>query len=235
VKKWINEASIEHDVSDLARVDHVLPLRERVLLDTVNRFRAYSEFGRVLDDDQIFKLASTDLFVEKAQIVLTRRSNNLMWAGGVSVFVTFILLGLMTYGAHNQIKQDITDISSSTTPYPLIIRIFQTTAYSGFGIIAIRYLIALARSFFQEATNLRERRHALRFGRLYIYLTKGEADFEKLEEAFQWNKASSTSFLDVKADVMTETLLGKVIDGFFKAPAEVLKTAVEVAAKAKKD
>ena len=46
-----------------------------------------------LTEAQAFVLASTDLFVEKAQVLLTRRSDWLFVAGGAAIALTLVILG----------------------------------------------------------------------------------------------------------------------------------------------
>lgn len=74
---------------------------------------------------------------------------------------------------------------------------------------------------------LRQRRHALRFGRLYVYLNQGQVELDKLQEAFQWNKEVITSFLDMKPEVITETIIQKLIDAAAKSPTESIKAITE--------
>ena len=56
------------------------------------------------------------------------------------------------------------------------------------------------------------RRHALRFGRLYVYLIEGKVNFKDLEEAFKWNIDFTTAFKDIKADKMIQLPVAKLVD-----------------------
>jgi hypothetical protein len=71
-----------------------------------------------------------------------------------------------------------------------------TTAGAIFG-AAVYFAIALSRALLHEGTVLYSRRHALRFGRLYVYLTKGNVVFKDLEEAFKWNAEFTSAFKDI--------------------------------------
>ncbi|NJN80528.1 MAG: hypothetical protein HC797_08680, partial [Anaerolineales bacterium] len=81
-------------------------------------------------------------------------------------------------------------------------------------------------SFLHEASVLRERRHALRFGRLYAYLKKGDVQFSELQESFDWNKMAVTSFLDVNPSAIAETLLHKFIES--TAPAKAIEASAKL-------
>ncbi len=232
----------------------------------------------LLTDEQIFFLSSTDLFVEKAQAVLTRRGKFLIRAGIVTMVGAFFLLTLgfvfaiigqntrvqnyFGYLAETFIPNNTTAQTSQNTPttnpnsieeyletpvyYPqytkhpqykelrkyepqigwqlLIYSLFKTLGITAYIYVSVKLLISLSRSFFHEGLSLFERRHALRFGRMYLYLKKGEVSEKWLETFFQWNKETKTSFLDMKPEVVTETLLHKLF-GVFSDAGHAAKNA----------
>jgi len=218
------------DVKDLQAVIGILPLRNKALIDAIDRMARVEATlsSKILTPDQRFKLAVTDVFVEKAQLVLTRRSNQLFTAGIVSIFVAFIIL-VITYFLARGISTITTDEISTNA---LILRIFQSIALSAYIFVAIKYLISLARSFLHEASTLRDRRHALRFGRLYSYLKKGEVNLDDLQKSFQWNIVSNSSFLDINSSAITETLMHKFAEvgtAIANSPTEALKVLADKA------
>lgn len=218
------------DWNDLGAVTELLPLRDKALLVASKGLRdVYPE----LRPDQVFALASTDLFVEKAQRVLTRRYRTLFTMGVVVTIMTLSVLALALYHASGQLDKVI-DSTIELSNQILILRIFQATAFTAFLLVAVKLLISLGRSFFHEALCLVERRHALRFGRLYVYLKRGDIEDEGLEEAFQWNKESKTSFLDMKPEVVAETLLHKIVEAFGKLPPETIKALSDKRSKRRK-
>lgn len=171
--------------------------------------------------------------------MLTRRLRTLYIAGLFGTFFIFVILGLAIFFIHSQLGKplpvEITEyvdpknsatiiVTSPNSTQALIFRLFQSIALSAFILISLKWLFSLTRSFFHGALSLLERRHALRFGRLYVYLKKGnELDDQQLIEGFQWNKQTYTSFLDMKPDKMAETLFHKIIDAFSKLPPEVIE------------
>jgi len=241
----------EDDLRDLSEVVSMLPLRGFALEEAAERLVKLESKGIKLTEKQLFAIASTDLFVEKAQHVLSRRSKNLYLAGSATVVVTFILLlitaifisclilkgvPLDILGYEVNVRGEVFLVNST---HALILRIFQATALSALVLVGAKFLIGLGRSFFHEAESLRQRRHALRFGRLYVYLKRGDIELDKLQEAFQWNKDVYTSYLDMKPEVITETVIQKLIDAAAKSPAESIKavtdTLLAVVGKSKKD
>lgn len=213
------------DAENLEAVSGILPLRTKVLTKAAADLKAV---GTELTPSELFALASTDMFVEKAQLALTRRSDRLYRAGTISITATF---GILISAAIFLFIQISRPIDSKISNNELILRVFQATALSAYVLVAVKYLVALARSFFHESSSLRERRHALRFGRMYVYLQKGRVSLEELQGAFQWNKESTTSFLDMNPGEIAETLLHRIVEALRKTPTETVKVLAEAWAK----
>jgi hypothetical protein len=187
-------------------------------------------------------LASTDVFVEKAQVKITERAdNNLLW-GRITAFVSIALLVIAAYfifanhissgfdgfynvyaseGKVNVIDKETKDYLARlySNSYISTIIIAKTASIGAFILGAVYFLISLSRAFFHEATILYHRRHALRFGRLYVYLKDDDITLDELEKAFQWNAEFSTAFKDINADKATKTIWSKLLE----APVDTLK------------
>jgi len=184
--------------------------------------------------DHIFRMAATDLFVEKAQHILTLRSSDYRIYGMLCFLLATItlsssiaFLGYLTYenalppGIEN-VKKDAVDTSWQI----LILIIFKATAFGGFVLVLVKIFFSLGKSFMHEYLLLRSRRHALRFGRLYVYLNKGKEIKESdLIEAFQWNREATTSFSNLDVGKISETLLAKYADIANSALTEGIKAA----------
>lgn len=117
---------------------------------------------------------------------------------------------------HHPIKRDDLD------GYILTLRLFQASAFATFVLLGAYVLHAFSRAFFHEGTKLRERRHALRFGRLYMYLKKDSFNVKEFEQVFDWNRDTATAFQQIK-DISTETLQGKLL----AMPADVIRAFLE--------
>ena len=163
------------------------------------------------------RLAATDLFVEKAQHVLTQRAKVMRRAGQACFLVSSIVLGVAVYLAHRSLGH--TDNPANNE---LILSIVRSLIFGGYVVIILRLTIALGRSFFHEATVLLNRRHAMRLGRLVAHRLPFEhLDVDDLEKAFDWNMVSDSSFKDIDANRVTETVIGNLLN--LKAIAESLK------------
>ena len=215
------------DVRDLQHVIRLLPFREKALVEACNLLK---DAHPNLNEDERFALGSTDLFVEKAQLVLSRRAMALFIAGGLAVLCSVALLAASVYIIRYQLIAPV-DPKLIDSNQVLALRIFQATALSAFILVGVKWLMALARNFFHEALSLHERRHALRFGRLYVYLVKGAVNEKRLEAAFQWNKESRTSFLDIKPELLADTLLHKAVSALGSLPPTTIKAFAELAEK----
>ena len=270
------------------------------LQETFSDFKSSSDKD-LLTDEQIFFLSSTDLFVEKAQAVLTRRGKFLIRAGIATMVGAFFLLTMgfviAIFGQNHKIQDAVSDkvdallkitpeAPKSLTGQPdqeakkngnvpsqqdkaqagnhtnqespkvptgkpdqeakqsieeylqsekykpqagwqlIILSLFRTLGITAYIYVSVKLLISLSRSFFHEGLSLFERRHALRFGRMYLYLKKGVVSEKWLETFFQWNKETKTSFLDITPELVTETLLHKLFGVFSDAGHAVKNTKI---------
>lgn len=86
--------------------------------------------------------------------------------------------------------------------YIFYLLLLRSSSIGGAFVAAAGFLIYLSRSCFHEATILYNRRHALRFGRLFVYLKmSGDLfDLKELETAFKWTDEYSTAFKELKPE-----------------------------------
>jgi hypothetical protein len=163
-------------------------------------------------------IRATDVFVEKAIQRLTRRAKDYFHYGVGLSFVTFACIaGALGYLWINDITATLTtlmyqqDTAQFVTDNPstvLTMWIIRTVAIGSLFGGAIYFTASLARACFHEATLLLHRRHAVRFGRLCVYLkeygvrNQTKLTVDDMERAFGWNIESSTAFKDVDATKM---------------------------------
>jgi hypothetical protein len=93
----------------------------------------------------------------------------------------------------------------------VIMRIFGALAFAAAAYAIVKTLISYGSSFFHEGTRLLDRRHALRFGRLYMYMKGEKYDFEELEEAFQWHMESQTIFQAISPSKITDSTISQLL------------------------
>lgn len=187
--------------------DHIAALLERrnstLRTSMAALSKDFEHAGPKLKAEAVFQLAAVDLFVEKAQAVLSARARRMSRAG--------ILASCCSVAALASLSVYIV-LHASAPPgdHPLdrntlILRIVTAISLGAVVLVAVKYLVALARSFFHESVTLLSRRHALRFGRMYVYLNNGEVDLKELRRAFDWNRGGDSSFLDIKPDEIGKT------------------------------
>jgi hypothetical protein len=175
-------------------------------------------------------LAATDVFVEKAQKLLTTRGR---WLFAIGTFIAIISFASLLYAAHYIASSKLSDLlegyklDSKVLTWILI----KSTSASAFIFAAIYFLVSLARALLHEATVLYNRRHALRFGRLYVYTKKGKVNLKDLESAFKWNAEFTTAFKDIQADKISKSIWMKVLE----LPSDTIKKLIELLKESKED
>lgn len=191
-----------------------------------------------------FQASYLDIFVEDAIFHLSERAKQFYWSAGICIFLAVCVLvcGIIIVLASNdnffpgKVNSSVALSPNQTINSPadltlnqLIMKLFSALAIAGLVLVAAKGLLSLIRAFLHEATRLLERRHALRFGKLYFYLklgAKNEAfDFplDHIFEAFQWNKETSTAFLDMKPDVIADTMLNQLA----RTPTSIVEKVIE--------
>lgn len=174
-----------------------------------------------LPADDALLLAATDVFVEKAQLRLTKRAHLFAWCGVLcAAAAVAISLGIarVVYSTHVGALFP----KESTNPYLLTVLVMKSLTAGGFAGGTVYFLGALARAFFHESNGLLSRRHALRFGRLYVYLRRGRLEFRELEEAFKWSAEFTSAFKDIRAERLGRSAFHQVNE-LLATQAELLK------------
>ncbi len=162
---------------------------------------------------QRYLLASVDKFVDEAQGILTIRAATYHVFGATSFVASLAVLhlaGLLAWDALHDIPIAFLVGGANVTHY-LIFRIFSSLAVAAAVYAVVKGLISYGASFFHEATRLLDRRHALRFGRLYMYLKQEKFSFEEMEGAFQWHRESQTVFQGISPAQITDSSLNQAL------------------------
>jgi hypothetical protein len=169
------------------------------------------------------KLAATDVFVEKAQLLLGKRARLFVFLGTI---LSLIAVAVLVVAAHVIYSRDIKDLFGGLPidGFTISIVLLKVSSVGGFIVAAVAFLMRLSRSFLHEGTALYRGRHALRFGRLYVYLKEGDATLKELEKAFMWNAEFKTAFTSIKVDAKSP--VQTITDGstkFFETGTNFLK------------
>jgi uncharacterized membrane protein len=161
-------------------------------------------------------LAATDVFIEKAQRRLTIRAYSFFVAGWILLILAFyfLVMGFKRIYSHDLVG-DIMRIRTNEGQLDgPTVTLFALKATGLIALIlgAVYAAFSFAKAFFHEGTNLFNKRHALRFGRLYVYLYSENIVFSELERAFNWNIENSTAFKDIKIETIASTIPGKLAE-----------------------
>ena len=181
-----------------------------------------------------FRLAATDAFVEKAQHRLTRRAIWLNIAGAFAAAAALaLLLVAADYVRHIDMGKRLGahapgEAYPAGTGYLLTLLILQSVSVGGFVAGAAYFLAALAKAFFHEGSVLLARRHALRFGRLFVYLRNGEVEPDLLMRAFRWTDDFGSAFEHLKEEGI-KAGVGKI----FEAVPQVVEASAKFVEAAK--
>lgn len=202
----------------------------------------YSEYSFDIKSEsnvRSYRLATTDLFVEKAIAYLEEDYNKYI-RHGLSLFtLAFFLLSFGIYYSYERFISSAkiagsADLKSGLTIYELIhgkqiftyelVSVFVAGfTFYGFIVLFAVSCMRLGKAMMDQAERLRERRHSLRQGRLYIHLSNGEVTIEELEKAFDWNVSKGNAFANIPTEASAPW--GGVIKEALKTLPEIFKRA----------
>lgn len=167
------------------------------------------------------KLIAVDVFVEKAKHKLTLRANlsfacaMLSFLGTVTVCGGFLVW--VTRGPAASIPFIYILFDETWLWLTFIIKSLTTGAMFLAGIYITS---SLGKGFLNEWSMLMSRRHALRFGRIAVYLSDGNMKIEDLVDVFGWNINPPSSFGSFRPEHVTKGIIGQ-LTGIFQKGVEV--------------
>lgn len=176
-----------------------------------------------------YKLATTDLFVEKAIAFLEEdyrhyviKSNWLF----LLAFIAIVIGIIVSYVKLNELESSWHIIAYAISRndiswFKLVSGFIKSFTFYGFIVLFAVFCVRLGKAMVDQAERLRERRHSLRQGRLYIHLSNGEVTVEDLEKAFDWNVTKGNAFGNMPTEASAPW--GSVIKEALKAIPEAFK------------
>jgi hypothetical protein len=199
-----------------------------------------------------YRIAATDLFVEKAIAYLeidcnryTRRGIILFSIGIIFVFIGIVTSGINTFECGTDFTANIigekhcTDILNSSkalrdanVKYYWVELVSKfTRGFTFYGMIVLLSVGCwrLGKAMLDQAERLRERRHSLRQGRLFIHLNNGNVTIEQLEKAFDWNVSKGNAFANIETEASAPW--GAVLKEAVKILPEIFRRAKDAPAK----
>jgi hypothetical protein len=191
-------------LGELDDVDEALRRRHALLIAAIKRTQ---DLYIVNDQRQVFRLAAADLFVEKAQLSLGQQARS-MWRSGIATTVAAVALliglsALLVWRGHAFSTPSLTGTQLTV----VLVEMIATTAVVLF---AVRHLIKLSGSFFQQNVSTVAKQHALGFGRLYVYTNPDAIRLKDLQDAFGLDLDLTPIFLDIKTKETADTIYSKL-------------------------
>jgi hypothetical protein len=163
-----------------------------------------------------FQLAAVDVFVEKAQKQLSDRAASYRVWGCVTALASLALIvfGIIVLRDNRTVTTMLSEleVADRNNPWIMTLVLLRASSMAGLMAGAIIYLIFISRALLHEMVVLYQRRHALRFGRLFIYLHPEKISVEEMLAAFNWNAEYRSAFRDIRADKIMQGIPGKVLD-----------------------
>lgn len=103
----------------------------------------------------------------------------------------------------------------------IFVKFTSAFTFYGFLVLSVVGLWRIGRAMLDQSERLRDRRHALRQGRLYVHLNDGVLNPDELEKAFAWNKESDNAFSKIPTEASAPW--GSLFKDAFKAVADTFK------------
>jgi len=88
----------------------------------------------------------------------------------------------------------------------------------------------MTKAFFDQAERIKDRRHALRQGRLFVHLNGGRLTIHELEKAFNWNVSQPNAFANINTEAQAPW--GNVVKELTRTIRETAKAGMKAARKA---
>lgn len=189
-----------------------------------------------------YKLATTDLFVEKAIAYLEveydkyfRIGKRFVYFGNFFIFVGMVISGYIFLVPHINMMFSPQPQPDKYSTLKFIMQHLFTHAewlelvrifISGFTFYGFIVLFSVGcwrvgRAMLDQAERLKEKRHSLRQGRLFIHLNNGIVTVEQLEKAFDWNVSKNNAFGNIQTEASAPW--GGVLKEALKAIPEIFR------------
>ena len=186
-------------------------------------------FAILPPDTRSYNLAVTDLFVEKALAYLNRKARAYSRQGFLLFTISFITIITTTLFALFNFK--FNDTAAGLPPNNDIINhyVFLQTikgiTFYGLAILIAVFTARMGKSLFDQSERIKDRRHSLRQGRLFVHLNGGMVTIEELERAFNWNSTQDNAFHQFNPEAQAP--VGNLLKEMMTTLKEVTKASVE--------
>lgn len=183
-----------------------------------------------------YNLAVTDLFVEKALAYLNRKAKTYNRQGFLLFTLALIAITIATCFAFYSLQPHTPPAPTlSTESFPgerLTTSFIKSFTFYGLIITIAVYACRLGKSLFDQAERIKDKRHALRQGRLFVHLNGGKLTIEELDKAFNWNTSPENAFFHFNPEAQAPW--GNMLKEMMITIRETAKSCMDLAKSIKK-
>lgn len=183
-----------------------------------------------------YNLAVTDLFVEKALAYLNRKAKTYNRQGFLLFTLALIAITIATCFAFYNLQPHTLDGSilpeESFRGERLTTSFIKSFTFYGLIITIAVYACRLGKSLFDQAERIKDKRHALRQGRLFVHLNGGKLTIEELDKAFNWNTSPENAFFHFNPEAQAPW--GNMLKEMMITIRETAKSCMDLAKSVKK-
>ncbi|WP_139311685.1 hypothetical protein [Desulfovibrio sp. DV] len=184
-----------------------------------------------------YNLAVTDLFVEKALAYLNRKARLYSRQGFILYSTAFFcmisaIFFSFTTDKIDKMHQDMITYTSLATHF-MISGFVKNFTFYGLIILLAVFTARMGKTLFAQAEQMKDRRHALRQGRLFVHLKGGNVTIEELERAFNWNTTQDNAFFHLNTEAQAPW--GSMFKEMMTTLRETAKSSLELTKSLKKD
>ena len=188
-----------------------------------------------------YNLAVTDLFVEKALTYLNRKARSYKRDARILMFLATCVMVVAACVAYGQIESvaskntaELISNKDSVNVWALVVyRFIKSFTFYGLAVLISVYSFRMSKALFDQSERIKDRRHALRQGRLFVHLNGGKLTIEEMDKAFNWNVTQDNAFSHFNAEAQAPW--GTVVKELLLTLRETAKASMQFAKMAKKD
>lgn len=184
-----------------------------------------------------YNLAVTDLFVEKALTYLNRKARIYSRQGFLLITLSFFSIAIA--GCVALANMNSTDLFQDfktheyLATHMIIVGFTKSFTFYGLIILFAVYAGRMGKALFDQAERMKDRRHALRQGRLFVHLNGGKLTIDELDKAFNWNTSQDNAFYHFNPEAQAPW--GNMFKEMMITMRETAKSSMELAKSVKKD
>ncbi|MDQ7834934.1 MAG: hypothetical protein RDU24_06090 [Humidesulfovibrio sp.] len=116
--------------------------------------------------------------------------------------------------------------------FELIGKFIKAFTFYGLIVLIAVYCYRMSKALIDQSERIKDRRHALRQGRMFVHLNGGRLSIDEMEKAFNWNSNPDNAFSNINPDAQAPW--GTVMKEMMQTLRETTKATAEMAKATKK-